>query len=290
MEFERISHIPTLAPRPADSHKGMFGSILIVGGSRGMAGAAALAGASALRSGAGRVRIASAAEVSSVVAQFEPSYMTWPLAGTMDGVIDFPASQADLSRLLAQCDVLAVGPGLGQGDTIKPMVTWLIEEGKSPIVLDADALNALVGRIEILSSTTRPIVLTPHPGEMARLLGTTVSAVEADREQAAMALAVPDRVVVLLKGAHSIITDGRRLYVNKTGNPGMATGGSGDVLTGVISALLGQKLSAFEAAQLGAHVHGLAGNIARDQNGEVGLIAGDLVDSLPDAFDLLQSL
>lgn len=290
MELERVAKLPELAPRPADSHKGMFGSILVVGGGRGMGGAAALAGAAALRSGAGKVRIAAAAGVAPIVAQFEPSYMTYPLAETADGLIDFPACGAELTRLLGEADVLAVGPGLGRGESVSALVLSLVETARIPTVLDADALNALLGRAELLASLDRPIVLTPHPGEMARLLGSTVEAVQADREQAAQALARPDRVIVVLKGARTIVTDGRRLAVNKTGNPGMATGGSGDVLTGVIAALIGQKLPAFEAAQLGAHVHGLAGNIARDQNGEVGLIAGDLVDSLPDAFELLQSL
>jgi ADP-dependent NAD(P)H-hydrate dehydratase len=165
----------------------------------------------------------------------------------------------------------------------------VVEEVKIPTVLDADALNALAGQTESLADLRRPVVLTPHPGEFARLTGRTVAEIQADREGHAAALAQPDHVVIVLKGVNTVVTDGHRLYINNTGNPGMATGGAGDVLTGVIAALIGQKLSAFEAAQLGVYVHGLAGDVARDQNGEISLIAGDLVDSLPDAFYHLTS-
>jgi ADP-dependent NAD(P)H-hydrate dehydratase len=161
----------------------------------------------------------------------------------------------------------------------------VVESVELPTVLDADALNALAGQAEIFRGLKRPVVVTPHPGEFARLTGTTTAAVQGDREGHALGLAQrAENLVVVLKGDHTVVTDGARIYVNSTGNPGMATGGSGDVLTGVIAALIGQKLPPFEAAQLGVHVHGLAGDIARDQNGEIGMIAGDIVDALPDAF------
>jgi NAD(P)H-hydrate epimerase len=274
-----------MPPRPADSHKGRFGTVLVIAGSRGMAGAAALAGASALRSGAGLVRVASAAEVQPTVASFEPSYMTYPLPCDDQGMIRNEASQPILSRMADAASVIAIGPGLGQSDDTRALLRWLIESTKPPLVIDADGLNVLAGQMHLLDGLERPVVLTPHPGEFARLAETTVARVQADRvEQAAELARRGEGLVVVLKGAGTVVTDGRRAYVNNTGNPGMATGGAGDVLTGVIAALVGQGLGAFAGAQLGVFIHGLAGDIARDQNGVVGMIAGDIVDALPDAF------
>jgi NAD(P)H-hydrate epimerase len=230
------------------------------------------------------VRVACPAEIQPTVASFEPSYMTYPLENDSQGAVRFPASRAAIERLLEGSDVLAVGPGLGQSEEARSLVRWIVESVGLPTVLDADALNLLVGQTEVLGGLKRPVVLTPHPGEFARLAGRTIAEIQADRESHAVAMARADHLVVVLKGAGTIVTDGARLYVNTTGNPGMATGGSGDILGGVIAALIGQKMPAFEAAQLGVYVHGLAGDIARDQNGEVGLIAGDIVDALPDAF------
>jgi ADP-dependent NAD(P)H-hydrate dehydratase len=285
MTLERVESIPTLPKRPADSNKGMYGTVLVIAGGRGMAGAAALVGAAALRSGAGLVRVACPAEVQPTVASFEPSYMTYPIENDAEGLLRFEPARKAITRLLEKADVLAMGPGLGQSEEIRELVHWVVEEVKIPTVLDADALNALAGQTNTLAHLHRPVILTPHPGEFARLTGRTVREIQADREGHAIALAqAADHLVILLKGVHTVVTDGRRLFVNDTGNPGMATGGAGDVLTGVIAALIGQKLTPFEAAQLGAHVHGLAGDIARDQSGEVGMIAGDIVDSLADAF------
>ena len=285
MSLERVGTLPTLPERPADSHKGMYGTVLVVAGGRGMAGAAALCGGACVRSGAGLVRVATAAEVQPTVATFEPSYMTYPLPHDDDGLVDFDRARRDLERLAGEADVLAVGPGLGKSDGLRRLVRWVVESADLPTVLDADGLNNLDGQTDLLKSRKRPIVITPHPGEFARLTGAKTAEVQADREARASAFAsAGEGLVVVLKGDKTVVTDGRRVYVNDTGNPGMATGGVGDVLTGVIAALIGQKLAAFEAAQLGVHVHGLAGDIARDQNGVVGLIAGDVVDSLPDAF------
>jgi NAD(P)H-hydrate epimerase len=190
-----------------------------------------------------------------------------------------------LPGLIEPASVVAIGPGLGQSDGIRGLVRFLIAETDRPLVIDADGLNSLAGQTELLRDLKRPVVITPHPGEFARLSGKDIATVQADRVPAAAELAsLSDHLVVVLKGAGTVVTDGCRYYVNTTGNPGMATGGSGDVLTGVIAALLAQKLPAFEAAQLGVFVHGLAGDIARDDHGEIGMIAGDIVDALPDAF------
>jgi ADP-dependent NAD(P)H-hydrate dehydratase len=285
MALELVGRVPSLPPRPRDSHKGRYGTVLVVAGSRGMAGAAALCGAAALRSGAGLVRVATAAEVQPVVASFEPCYMAYPLPSDDDGLIDLDRARPMLERLIAPASIVAVGPGLGQSDGIRRLVRFLISETDRPLVIDADGLNALASQPELLGGLERPVILTPHPGEFARLSGEDVSAVQSDRVQHAAALAaVAEPLIVVLKGAGTVVTDGRRYYVNTTGNPGMATGGSGDVLTGAIAALLAQQVSAFEAAQLGVFIHGLAGDIARDHHGEVGMIAGDIVDALPDAF------
>jgi NAD(P)H-hydrate epimerase len=211
--------------------------------------------------------------------------MTYPLPDDADGRIDFDPSRPVLERLLAPADVVAVGPGLGQSGGIRGLLRFLVTATDRPLVIDADGLNALAGQTEILAGLDRPVILTPHPGEFGRLVGKETAGIQADRIGEAAALAATsEHLVVVLKGAGTVVTDGRRYFVNTTGNPGMATGGTGDVLTGIITALLAQRLPAFEAAQLGVFVHGLAGDIARDHDGEIGMIAGDLVDALPDAF------
>jgi NAD(P)H-hydrate epimerase len=238
----------------------------------------------ALRSGAGKVKIGAPAEVQPTVAQFEPSYMAYPLPDDGAGRLDFPACLDELQELLDDATVLAAGPGLRQSEGLRGLVRWIIETVKLPTVLDADALNNLVGQTDLLRKATRPIILTPHPGEFARLTARRTGEVQAGREDLAAEFAADHGVIVVLKGHGTVVTDGQRLYVNETGNPGMATGGAGDVLGGVIAALIGQGLPPFDAAQLGVYVHGLAGDIARDQNGEIGMIAGDIADTLPDAF------
>jgi NAD(P)H-hydrate epimerase len=284
MPIRRVEEVPRLPKRADDGHKGLYGTVLVVGGARGMSGAPGLAGAAALRAGAGLIRVCSAAEVQPTVASYEPSYLTYPLENDADGHILFEPARAVLSRFLESADVLAIGPGLGQSPGLRELLRWVVESVELPTVIDADGLNNLVGQTDLLQSLKRPVVITPHPGEFARLTGRTIAEVQADRENQAVALAQADHLVVVLKGARTVVTDGERVYLNTTGNPGMATGGTGDVLTGTIAALIGQGLPAFEAAQLGVYAHGLAGDIARDQSGEVGMIAGDLVEGLADAF------
>lgn len=284
MAIERIEKHPRLPERPRDAHKGTFGTVLAFAGGRGTAGAAALVGGSALRSGAGLVRVLCPEEVQPTVASFEPSYMTYPVAADPDGLAALEPSRKILERFLPSASVLAMGPGMGQSSDLRELVRWVVRSVQIPTVLDADALNNLAGQTDVLAKLTRPVVLTPHPGEFARLTGRTTEEIQADRETHALALAQTPHLVVVLKGAETIVTDGRRIYVNTTGNPGMATGGSGDALTGVIAALIAQEMDPFDAACLGVYAHGLAGDIARDGNGEVGMIAGDIVDSLADAF------
>lgn len=293
MSHERITRVPRLAPRDPAAHKGTFGSVLAIAGSRGMAGAAALVGASALRGGAGKVRVACCVEVQPTVAGFEPSYMTWPLRQDERGLPRFQENRADLTEMIAEADVVAIGPGLGRCGEVPDLVAWVLEAASKPLVIDADALNALTtaGKVGLLHARAHPTIATPHPGEFARMTGLDTAAIQEQREARAQAfVADAPHLVLVLKGAGTLVVDRGRTFVNTTGNPGMATGGAGDCLTGVIAALLAQGLGAFEAAQLGVFAHGLAGDVARDQSGEVGMIAGDIVDALPDAFEHLAAM
>jgi NAD(P)H-hydrate epimerase len=289
--MQTITALPALPPRASDANKGNFGRILIVAGSRGMSGAAILCGCAALRAGAGLVRVAAPAEIQPIVAAGNPCYMTEALPNDEQGRIS-ASSISGLKALSEANDVLAIGPGLGRSADISKMVAYVIARIIRTTIIDADGLNALAGTPEDLDQrpvtlagvACGPLIITPHPGEFARLLQTDVKTVQANRSDLAAEFAAKHNLVVVLKGQGTIVTDGRRVYQNTTGNPGMATGGTGDILTGVIAALLGQRLPPFEAAQLGVHLHGLAGDLARDQIGEVSLIATDLLDFLPPAI------
>jgi NAD(P)H-hydrate epimerase len=282
---ENLAALPRLAPRKPDSHKGDFGRALLVGGSQGMAGAIALAGMAALRSGAGLVRLATPSACQATVAAFEPSAMTIPLACDGEGRIALAALPM-LVEMAKEATALALGPGLGRSDELVEVVARLYQELAQPMVVDADGLNALARRAAVLERSGGPRVLTPHPGEFGRLIGRD-AVPTAERESLARAFAKRTGAVVVLKGHQTVITDGQRVALNATGNPGMATGGTGDVLTGIITALLCQRLAPYDAARLGAHVHGLAGDLAASELGEVGMIAGDLVRFLPTAWQLV---
>jgi NAD(P)H-hydrate epimerase len=275
--------MPQLAPREPDSHKGDYGRALLVGGSRGMAGAIALAGRATLRTGAGLVTLAVPRSVQDVVASFEPSYMTHALPDD-DGHIAATAAD-EMIALAKNATIVALGPGLGRAPALTKLVARLYREIDKPMVVDADALFALAENLGGLSAPGGPRVLTPHPGEFARFTNEVPE--KARRIEAAAELAARDsggRTVVVLKGHQTVVTDGRRYSINKTGNPGMATGGSGDVLTGIITGLLCQGLERFDAARLGAHLHGSAGDLAAEANGQISLIAGDIIDYLPHAI------
>jgi NAD(P)H-hydrate epimerase len=273
--------LPRLPPRKPDAHKGDFGTALIVGGSRGMAGAVSLAGMAALRGGAGLVRLAVAEAIVDTVSRFEPSYMTAPLPSDSAGRIA-GAAYDRIVELAEKATVIACGPGLGRSLDLDQLVLRLYREIAKPMVFDADALNALSTEPETLAHPGGPRILTPHPGEFARLINRKLE--PEPRADAAVQLAARCGIVVVLKGHHTLITDGGRRAINSTGNPGMATGGTGDVLTGLITALCCQHLEQFDAARLGVHLHGLAGDLAAGELGEVSLIASDVVLFLPDAI------
>ncbi len=277
-----VTQLPALPPRPPDSNKGNFGRVLVLAGSRGMSGAAVLTSSGALRAGAGLVRLATPADVLPIAAAANPCYMTVPLPQDDHGRC--AASAADLLQLAEGQSVLAIGPGLGRSPALTSLLAELLPQLRVPVVLDADGLNNLVGHLDVLGRCAVPLVLTPHPGELARLLGCEIAVVQARRAELAAQFAAQHRVVLVLKGHGTVVADGAQMYVNATGNPGMATGGSGDVLTGVVAALLAQGLKPFAAAQLGVYLHGRAGDLARDELGEVGLIATDLLDYLPQAL------
>lgn len=277
------SNLPPLADRDPESHKGTFGTALLIGGSRGMTGAIALAGMAALRGGAGLVRLAVADVCLDTVAALEPSYLTTALPSDRRGRVAYAARDL-IARTAAQADAVAVGPGLGRSLGLDALVAWLYTQLDKPLIIDADGLNALSARPEIFERPGGPRILTPHPGEFARLIGAERAPSAQEREKAAIDLAARCGIVVVLKGHRTLVTDGRIAANNTTGNPGMATGGSGDVLTGLIASLICQGLSPLDAARLGAYLHGLAGDLGAEELGQEGLTASDLGAYLPRAF------
>jgi NAD(P)H-hydrate epimerase len=275
-----------VGPRAADSHKGDFGRVTIVAGSRGKTGAAHLAGMAALRSGAGLVTVATPASCLGVVASMAPEMMTEPLVESDPGVVGAKA----IDQVLAlQQDVIACGPGLGRTPAAGEFVRELLARATVPLILDADALTVLADNPALLSgSDEREVIITPHPGEMARLVGRSVEEVQNDRIGTASDFAALHHVYVVLKGHRTVIaTPEGRVFVNPTGNPGMATGGTGDVLTGMIAAWLAQLLDAEAACRLSVFLHGMAGDIAEASEGQVAMIASDLVALLGDALTQL---
>jgi len=281
---EEITQIPRLPARPRDAHKGLFGRILIIGGSRGMVGAPSLAGRAALRSGAGLVRIAVPASIQLTVASLVPCATTIPLAEDTMGRISGKAIPEILAAI-EDNDIIAIGPGLAQSNELQGLLEGIIRQGEKPVVLDADGLNNLAAlwheKIQLPAKT----ILTPHPGEMKRLWAAILrEPVPLERRQQAETLARKLQAVVVLKGVGTVITDGKRTYINTTGNPGMATGGTGDVLTGCIAGVLGQGLAPFETAVLGVYVHGRAGDLTAAERSEIALTAEDVIDFLPPAW------
>jgi NAD(P)H-hydrate epimerase len=285
-----------LKPRPCDSNKGMYGHVLVVGGSVGKAGAAAMAGFSAVRAGAGLVTVATPKSILPTVAGFYPELMTEPLAETGDGTISVHALGL-LQKLAEKKTVLAIGPGISRNEESAEVVRKLVMDSDLPIVLDADGLNAFEGgakdfnrRVRGASAEVaeknRTLVLTPHPGEMSRLTGLSIHSIQRDRINVARAFAKEHGVILVLKGDRTIVASpSGGAWVNPTGNPGMATGGTGDILTGIVAGMLAQNpRRPFEAVLVAVYLHGLAGDVACETTGEHSLVATDLVRGLPEAF------
>lgn len=286
--IQQITTLPELPARKRDAHKGDFGRVLVVGGSQGMIGAPSLAANAAFRGGAGLVTLAVGEDIQQAAAGLCPCATSIALSCDENSVL----TRIGIRQVLQAAernDVIAVGPGMGCTVDRRNLVRAVLSQTK-PVVLDADGLNNLTEVNQWATLRSCPMVITPHPGEFARLCDLSIGQIQAQREKAAVDYTrlwggdggLP--FVCVLKGAGTVVTDGLRLYVNKTGNPGMATGGSGDVLTGLIAALIGQGLGLFEAACLGVYLHGLAGDIAAEVFGEVSLMASDLLDHLPAAI------
>jgi len=289
-DIEQIDHLPMLPARRSDGHKGNYGHVLVVGGSRGMIGAPALAANAALRGGAGLVTVAVPEVIQLFAATLCPCATSVPFSCDPDGQLSARIGRefADAAR---SATVLAVGPGMALGRRQQDLVLAAIEQ-ETPLVLDADGLNNLA-RIDDWPRRRRcAIVLTPHPGEFSRLTRRPIPEIQSNRQAHAVgacrewasAAEVAAPLVLLLKGEGTVVSDGRRVRINATGNPGMATGGAGDVLTGLVAALIAQGLEPFDAAVLAGHLHGLAGDLAAADLTQPAMIATDLLERIPQAF------
>ncbi len=289
-----VKKLPKLAVRKSNTHKGNYGRVLVLAGSPGMTGAAYLCSKAALRSGSGIVTLGIPESLNPIMEAKLTCVMTYPLPETKVSTLS-NKGRKDILKLCETFDAVALGPGLSQQPETRELILWLIKNIDCSIVIDADGLNALTNKTDTLHKIKKHAVLTPHPGEMLRLSGPGLHStrdVQKGRLNSATQfvqsiqkkITDSQKLIVVLKGDKTIVTDDRRAYVNRSGNPGMATAGSGDVLTGIIVSLIGQGLDVFDASQLGVYLHGLAGDIAAKKKGELSMIASDIIDYLPDAF------
>ena len=283
-ETDRLLFNKAVFNRPDDSNKGTLGSLLCICGSYGMAGAAIMAGKAALRCGIGLLKIAVPKSIYPVCATNILESVYYPLEETSNGVI----SSKSTDFLLEMCEkssAVVIGCGLSVCDDTKNLVQSVITNCKKPLVIDADALNCICNKPEILKNLKAPAIITPHPGEMARLLHSTPKTVNSNRENTAIDFAKKFGVVTVLKGAGTIIAspDGE-VYINHTGNSGMATGGSGDVLSGIIGSLLAQGASPINAAAAGVFLHGTIGDLAAEKLGKISMLPTDMIDMIPTAY------
>jgi hydroxyethylthiazole kinase-like uncharacterized protein yjeF len=290
-----VTAIPPIKWRPLDMHKGDAGAVFCVAGSVGMAGAAALCARAALRCGTGLVRVGMPWRLAAVVGGRDPNVMTSALPETEDGTIS-AMSPPKILKAAEGADVMLIGPGLSTNPQTLQAVLNLLPQFKGKLVIDADALNAIAHDkcrvLKDLDRTTALPILTPHPGEMKRLLGKEIDLRKGDdvRKETAVSFARKHKVVVVLKGFRSIVTDGKKVYINTTGNPGMAVAGMGDVLCGAIAGFVAQGYDPFDAGCLGTYIHGLAGDLVCARMGEIGMIATDVIEELPEAARRHQAL
>jgi len=278
--------LPTrLSRRKVNSHKGDYGHILILAGSSRFSGAALLCAESALRAGAGLVTLGMPGSINLALVGKKPKeVMTLPLPETKEGTLSLTAF-AKINHFLRNTDVLIIGPGLGKNRSTDALIRKIIKKINLPMVIDADALNALNNYLEILKAHTGKLILTPHQMEMSKLFSIDINFIKRNRKLIAKKCAKDYNSVIILKGHNSVVADGGgHIYINKTGNPGMATAGSGDVLSGIVGAFLSQGLDAFKAAKYAAYIHGLAGDIAAGDKTQMGLIASDIINRIPEAI------
>lgn len=274
-ELDHGQVLSILPDRDINAHKGKFGKILLLCGSRGYTGAAALSAMGALRSGAGLVFLGVPERIYEIEAVKLTEAIVFPLPDK-GGKLSSRAIPEIMERL-PKMDAVLIGPGLGQSDGTLAVTEMVLKAAQCPVVVDADGINVISRHKDILRERTAPTILTPHDGEFARLGGV----IGEDRAASAQALAKDTGCIVLLKGHETVITDGETVYLNHTGNPGMAVGGSGDVLAGIIVSLLGQGIAPIEAAACGAWIHGAAGDLCAEEIGQYGMLPGDMVEALP---------
>ena len=288
----QVKKLPELTPREKNTHKGSYGRVLVLAGSPGMTGAAYLCAKAALRSGSGIVTLGIPESLNLIMETKLTCVMTYPLPETKASTLS-NKGRKDILKLCESHDVVALGPGLSQQSETRELILWLIKNIDRTMVIDADGLNALAENVNVLHKIKQNVVLTPHPGEMSRLTGlSSAKNVQKERLNTAAQFVKSiqkksggeKKIVLVLKGDKTIVADYGKVYVNRTGNPGMATAGAGDVLTGIIVSLIGQGLDVFDASQLGVYIHGLAGDIAAKKKGELSMIASDIIEYLPDAF------
>lgn len=283
-ETDRLLFNKAVFNRPDDSNKGTLGSLLCICGSYGMAGATIMAGKAALRCGIGLLKIAVPKSIYPVCATNILESVYYPLEETSNGVI----SSKNTDFLLEMCEkssAVVIGCGLSVCDDTKNLVQSVITNCEKPLVIDADALNCICNKPEILKNLKAPAIITPHPGEMARLLHSTPKTVNSNRENTAIDFAKKFGVVTVLKGAGTIIASPEgEVYINHTGNSGMATGGSGDVLSGIIGSLLAQGASPINAAAAGVFLHGTIGDLAAEKLGKISMLPTDMIDMIPTAY------
>ncbi len=288
----RVKNLPKLIPRKKYTHKGSYGRVLVLAGSPGMTGAAYLCCKAALKSGSGLVTLGIPKSLNFIMETKLTCVMTHPLPETKALTLS-NRGREEILKLCEKHDVVALGPGLSQQPETKKLILWMIKTINRSVVIDADGINALTGNLNILYKIKKNVVLTPHPGEMSRLINLG-SAKDVQKKRLNIATQFVKSIhkqlvkgkdfILVLKGDKTIVADYDKVYINCTGNPGMATAGAGDVLTGIIVSLIGQGFNVFDASQLGVYLHGLAGDIASKKKGEVSMIASDILDCLPDAF------
>jgi NAD(P)H-hydrate epimerase len=279
----------TLFNRPKDSHKGTFGHLFVLAGSPGMTGAASLTSLAALKSGCGMVTLGIPESLLSIMEIKLTEVIKKPLPETKDRTLSL-SSFSDIKKFSQNCTALAIGPGLSRQKETQKLIRKIIVELDIDMLIDADAINALEGHIAILKKMRRTLALTPHPAEIGRLIKKSASFVQKNRATLTKSLTNDYNIILILKGYKTLVVKKDDFYTNKTGNPGMATAGVGDVLTGMIGSFLAQGIEKFEAAKLGVCLHGLAADLAVKDKGELSLIASDLIDYLPLAFERLKKM
>jgi len=272
--------------RRKDTHKGDYGHLFILGGSPGLTGAVCMAGTAAMRSGCGLATIGIPEGLNVIIETKLTEVMSFPLPETREGTFSVQAAQPSLEFIRESADAVLIGPGISTCRETAEFVRIIVGRTEKPLIIDADAIKIIAGSKSLLRKSRARIILTPHPGEMSYLTGISVRDIQKKREETAKSFAAEYGVVIILKGHHTVVTDGKHTRVNLTGNPGMATAGAGDVLAGIVGSFVAQGYGAFESAGYGTYIHGLAGDVAAREVGETSLIATDIIEKLPRAFNL----